>query len=157
MSSHVAAALPPDQQHFLADAAQAGRFEIEASRIAIVRAGSRAVRSYAEATLRDRVSVDLDLEQLAQSVGATLPARLDDDLQARIAMLEQLNGYEFDRAYAHNVAVIGQERTLAAFERAADRRGERVQRFAAARVPALREHLEWARRLTSQVDKSDMA
>jgi putative membrane protein len=149
--------LAPSQREFLVSAAEGGLFEIEASRIAIARGGSAAVRRFAEATLRDRVAVDTDLEQLAASVGVVLPSQLSDTLQARLAMLAQLTGSEFDRAYARNAGVMAQEEALTAFERAADRHGERVQRFAADQIPALRKHLEWARQLASELDKTKMA
>jgi putative membrane protein len=145
------------QRDFLTTAAQASLFEIEASRIALARGGSKAVRRYAEATLRDRVSVDTDLEQLAASVGVMLPSRLSDDFQARLGVLAQLTGSEFDRAYAQNVGVLAQQQALEAFERAADRSGERVQRFAAAQLPTLREHLEQGLRLASEIDRTNMA
>ena len=151
------AAVAPIQREFLTEAAQSSLFEIEASRVALARGGSSAVRRFAEATLRDRVSVDTDLEQLAQSVGVVLPSRLSDEFQARLAVLEQLTGSDFDRAYARNVGVIAQERALAAFERAADPDGARVQRFAANQIPALRAHLEQGRRLASEVDRTNMA
>jgi len=151
------AMLAPLQREFLTDAAQASLFEIQASRIALARAGSAAVRRFAESTLRDRVAIDTDLEQLARSVGVVLPSRLSDEFQARLAVLEQLTGGDFDRAYARNVGVIAQEQVLAAFEQAADPAGARVQRFAANQIPALREHLEQGRRLASEIDRTNMA
>ena len=149
--------IAPAQRTFLTEAAQSSLFEIEASRMAVTRGGSAAVRRFAEVTLRDRVSSDTDLQQLAASVGLALPSRLSDDLQARLAVLAQLTGSDFDRAYAQNVGVLAQEETLAVFERAADRNGERVQRFAADQIPALRKHLEWARQLALELEKSHMA
>jgi len=149
--------LAPLQRDFLTEAAQSSLFEIEASRVALARGGSAAVRRFAEVTLRDRVSVDTDLEQLATSVGVVLPTRLSDEFQSRLAVLEQLTGSDFDRAYARNVGVLTPEQTLAAFERAADRDGARVQRFAANQIPALRAHLEQGRRLASEVDRTNMA
>ena len=145
------------QRDFLIAAAQGGLFEIEASRLAIARGSSGAVRRFAEATLRDRIAVDTDLRQLAASVGVVLPSRLSETLQARLDVLTQLTGSEFDRAYARNVGVMAQEEALSAFERAADRKGERVQRFAADQIPALRRHLAWARQLASELDKTRMA
>ncbi len=150
-------ALAPRQRDFLTEAAQSNLFEIEASRVALARGGSAAVRRFAEATLRDRVSVDTDLEQLATSVGVVLPTRLSDEFQARLAVLEQLTGSDFDRAYARNVGVLAPEQALAAFERAADPDGARVQRFAANQIPALRAHLAQGRRLASEVDRTNMA
>jgi putative membrane protein len=147
----------PIQRDLLATAAQSSLFEIEASRIALTRGGSPAVRRYAESTLRERVSVDTDLEQLAQSVGVPLPSQLNDNLRARLSVLEQLSGREFDRAYARNVGVLVQEEALAAFERTADQHGERVQRFAADQLPVLRKQLESGRRLASEIDESEMA
>lgn len=152
-----AATLAPLQREFLTDAAQASLFEIQASQIALARGGSAAVRRFAASTLRDRVSVDTDLEQLARSVGVVLPSRLSDEFQARLAVLEQLTGGDFDRAYARNVGVIAQEQALAAFERAADPAGARVQRFAANQIPALRAHLEQGRRLATEIDRTNMA
>jgi putative membrane protein len=147
----------PDQRAFLETATQTGLFEIEASRVAIARGGSAAVRRFAEATLRDRVAIETDLQQLAQSVGVALPTHLSDRLQARLAVLSEVDAADFDRAYARTVGVATQEETVAAFERAADQRGERVQRFAANQLPALREHLEWARKLASELDRTRMA
>jgi predicted outer membrane protein len=72
-------------------------------------------------------------------------------------VLAQLTGHDFDRAYARNVGVLAQEQALEAFERAADRHGERVQQFAAEQIPALRKHLEWARKLASELEKPTMA
>ena len=115
------------------------------------------MRRFAEATLRDRVAVETDLQQLAASVGITLPSQLSAIRRARLAVLAQLTGSEFDRAYALNVGVIAQEEALTAFERAANRDGARVQRFAADQIPALRKHLEWARQLASELDKTKMA
>jgi putative membrane protein len=150
-------ALAPVQRDFLTVAAQSSLFEIEASRVALARGGSAAVRRFAEATLRERVAVDTDLEQLARSVGVVLPSRLSDEFQTRLAVLEQLTGTDFDRAYARNVGVIAQEQALAAFERAADPDGARVQRFAADQIPALRAHLEQGRQLASEVERTNMA
>ena len=150
-------ALPLAQRDFLAEAAQSSLFEIEASRIAVTRGASQALRRFAEATLRDRVSADTDLRQLAVSVGVVLPAHLRDDLQVRLGVLEQLRGSDFDRAYLRNVGVLAQEEALAAFERAANQDGERVQRFAAEQIPALRKRLERARRLASKLERTGMA
>ena len=150
-------ALAPAQREFLDVAAQASLFDIEASRIALARGDSQAVRRFAAATLRDRVATDTDLQQLAASVGVALPSHLSGDQQARLAVLAQLTGTDFDRAYARNVGVLSQEEALTASERAADRNGERVQRFAADQIPVLRKHLERARELTSELERSSMA
>jgi putative membrane protein len=145
------------QQEFLRTAAEAGLFEIEASRIAIARGGSAAVRRFAEATLRDRISVDVDLQQLAASVNVALPSQLGETLRARLAVLASLTGNDFDRAYARNVGIMAQEEALLAFERTANQEGERVERFAASQLPALRKHLEWARQLAAELDRTSMA
>ena len=86
-----------------------------------------------------------------------LPSQMSDILEARLDVLRQLTGNEFDRAYARNVGVMAQEEALVVFERAADRHGARVQRFAAEQLPALRKHLEQARELASELDKTTMA
>jgi putative membrane protein len=150
-------AVEHSQQDFLVKVTQAALFEIEASRLAVVRAGSPAVRRFAESTLRERVAVDTDLQQLAASVGVALPSQMSDELQMRLDVLRQLAGNDFDRAYARNVGVMAQEEAVAVFERAADRHGARVQRFAAEQLPALRKHLERARELASELDKMTMA
>lgn len=146
-----------DQRAFLQSAAEGGLFEIEASRIAIARGGSQAVRRFAEATLRERIAVDTDLQQLAESVGVALPTHVSAAMEARLAVLTELDASDFDRAYARNVGVAAQEEALAAFERAADRHGERVQRFAADQIPALRKSLAWGRQLAAELDRTKMA
>ena len=145
------------QSDFLRAASEAGLFEIEASRIAIARGGSPAVRRFAEATLRDRVSIDTDLQQLAASVGVQLPSQLNATMQARLAVLASLTGSDFDRAYARNVGIMAQEEALLAFERTANEEGARIERFAASQLPTLRKHLEWARQLAAELDRTSMA
>ena len=147
----------PSEQQFLVTVAQGALFEIAASRLAAARGGSPAVRRFAEATLRERIAADTDLQQLAASVGVALPSQLSDTLQARLDVLRELHGGDFDRAYARNVGVMAQEEALTTFERAADRHGARVQRFAAEQLPAIRKHLEWARELASELDHQTMA
>ena len=51
-------AAAPAQREFLRGVAERGLFEIEASRLAITRGGSAAVRRFAEATLRDWLTKD---------------------------------------------------------------------------------------------------
>ena len=147
----------PSEKHFLVSVAESGLFEIEASRLAVAHGGSPAVRRFAEATLRDRVAVDTDLQQLAASVGVSLPSQLGDTLRARLDVLRQLTGSDFDRAYARNVGIMAQEEALTAFERAANEDGARVQRFAASQLPSLRKHLAWARELAAELDRTSMA
>jgi len=147
----------PDQKAFLRSAAEGSLFEIEASRIAIARGSTTSVRRFAEATLRDRVASETDLRQLADSVGVALPSQLSDTLRARLAVLAQLDGRDFDRAYARNVGIMAQEEALTAFERAANEDGARVQRFAASQLPSLRKHLAWARELAAELDRTSMA
>ena len=147
----------PSEQQFLVTVAEGALFEIAASRLAAARGGSPAVRRFAEATLRERIATDTDLQQLAASVGVALPSQLTDTLQARLDVLRQLSGGDFDRAYARNVGVMAQEEALTTFERAADRHGARVQRFAAEQLPAIRKHLAWARELASELDHQTMA
>src|SRR6476661_7137899 len=93
-----AVAVASSQQDFLVSAAEAALFEIEASRLAVVRGGSPAVKRFADATLRERVAVDTDLQQLAASVGVALPSQMGDALQTRLEVLQQLAGNQFDRA-----------------------------------------------------------
>jgi len=147
----------PSERQFLVAVAEGALFEIAASRLAAARGGSPAVRRFAEATLRERIAADTDLQQLAASVGVALPSQLSDTLQARLDVLRELHGGDFDRAYARNVGVMAQEEALTTFERAADRHGARVQRFAAEQLPALRKHLQWARELASELDHQTMA
>jgi len=68
-----------------------------------------------------------------------------------------LTGNDFDRAYARNVGIMAQEEALLAFERTANEEGERVERFAASQLPGLRKHLEWARQLAAELDRTSMA
>jgi len=145
------------QRRFLIDTAEITLFEIEASRIAIQRGRSAEVRQFAATTLRDRISGDTDLRQLADSVGVALPAQMNASLRTGLAVLAALPTGDFDGAYARAVGIDAQQEALASFERNADNQGGRVQRFAAEQLPALREHLARARRLTRELDLRKMA
>jgi putative membrane protein len=127
---------------FVPMAAYSNRFEIESSELALERAQSAGVRTFAEHMVRDHTAAGESMMQAVAASGAdvAVPAGLDARHQQMVDQLQGLNADQFDAAYlqmqrqAHDEAV-------ALFEGYAEN-GETgpIREFAANTLPVLREH-----------------
>jgi putative membrane protein len=84
---------------YLTRIALADRFEIRASRLALDRAGSPAVRAFASAMLRDQTERRAVLMQAASHDDLDLPLDLDPLRRRQLERLRATRGAEFDRLY----------------------------------------------------------
>jgi len=142
---------------FLQRAAQAGKLEIDASRLAVERATTPQVREYAEKMIADHTAVDQELKALAQQKGVELPADLRWK-QSRV--LKSLQGEDdvddFEEEYVEKVAVDAHEDAVELFKDAADDADDAaVKAFAVKHLPALEQHLAEGQRLKDLLDDRD--
>jgi putative membrane protein len=126
--------LTPEQREewrFLKDAAAGGRFEFDASRLALSRSNDARVRSLA-ATLVNHHSAAQP--RLARMLGARsiAPPMLSNDQRRSLNRLAKLHGTKFDREWMEAVGLRSQQEGVAAYEKAAQ----------SARDPALRAWIE---------------
>lgn len=146
-------------RRFLQRAAQAGQFEIEASKLATQRAVTPEIKEFAEMMITDHTAVDQELKTLAQQKGVELPS----DLRWRQSRaLKRLEGREdveeFEEDYVDNVAVDAHQDAVELFEDAADDAEDPdVKAFASKHLPTLQKHLEQGKALQEKMEADEDA
>ena len=139
--------LSEQDRQFVIRAAQGNVAEITLSQLATQRATSPAVRSYATRMVADHTQASSTLMQLARSKGLTPPRSMDAEHQALRARIGQIPGPRFDRVYMEAM-VRDHANTVALFQQQATRgQDPDLRAFATQMLPALRDHLQAARRL----------
>jgi putative membrane protein len=149
-ASGAATAAAKDPALFVDKAGRSGAFEIEASKLALSKATSGEVKTFAGRMVDDHTRVANELRQAAG--GLSVPAEPDAAQRAKIDALSNANGADFDRSYANEVGVAAHEEAVALFDDYA-RNGTdaNLKAFAEKTLPALRDHLAMAKQLAGSV------
>jgi putative membrane protein len=98
-SSSSSAQLGAADRKFIADAASAGMFEVQAAQLAQTKAQDSQNKTYAQQMISDHEKNNRQLMQIAQSKGVSPPTRLDAKHQALLSKLQKADGAEFDKQY----------------------------------------------------------
>jgi putative membrane protein len=94
---------------FVRDAGNAGRFEVQSSRLALERSQHVGVRGYAGQTVKDADEMVNRVKSINNAnVGAPMPDGLNTDQQAQLVQLASLSGPDFDRAYMRSQIAVGE-------------------------------------------------
>lgn len=149
-------ATPPgtatDPRTFFIAAASAGAFEVAASRLAQERATHAEVKAFAERMIADHGKANEELKALAATKNVALTDELQPVHKADLDTLATLEGAAFDQAYAQRVGVQSHMNAVTLFQQAsADMQDAELKAFAERMLPALREHLDQARKLNQSV------
>ncbi|HUR88398.1 MAG TPA: DUF4142 domain-containing protein [Ramlibacter sp.] len=107
-----------DEWRFLKEAAAAGRFEHDASKLALAKSGDPHLRSLAAALMTQQASSLQALQHMLQ-VRNMAPPMLANDQRKALNRLGKLQGAKFDREWMESVAVRSQQDNLQAYEKAA--------------------------------------
>jgi putative membrane protein len=151
LASPAARAQEMTDQQFVALAAMGGLAEVRLGRLATERAARGSVQQFAERMVADHGAMSADLARLAARKGMSVPVELGAEHQEAMDRLARLSGHDFDRAYMQHM-VADHTKDIAHFEHQAqtgidpDFKG-----FAADALPVLRQHLEMARSVNTQV------
>ena len=139
---------------FLRRAGTAGAMEIEASRLAEIRASSPDVKAFAKKMIEDHQTVDTQLKQIAGKLGIQVPESPLEGQQRDVRALEQLKGAAFDAAYIRKIGVDAHQDAVNLFRDAADKaKHSEVKALAQRTLPSLRHHLEMAKALDAKLGK----
>lgn len=132
-------------QDFVAAAAVANRFEIQAAELALAQAGDAKLKEFARMMLTDHKAALQELEAAAKEAAVAMPTEpaLDQSHATKIAALEsRKDPADFDRAYrvdqmqAHQQAVT----LLETYQRTGAKNSLRV--WATKTLPVVKKHLE---------------
>lgn len=143
--------LTQQDQKFAMNAAEGSLMEIQAGQLAVKNASSQAVKDFGQRMVTDHTKASQQLTQVASQKGMTLPKELSADHRQHRDQLSKATGAQFDRLYMSHM-VKAHEKDVKEFEKQAQKGDDAALRaFAEQNLPILRQHLELARTLASQV------
>lgn len=136
-------------QDFLKKAAMTDMAEKQMAQLALHKASSDQVKSYAQQMIHDHSQSTQKLMPIASGEGVKPPSQLDKEHQATLKRLEGLSGAAFDREYMQ-VQVQAHQKAIDLYKRAAEQADDQeIQSFAEATLPTLKEHLADARQVVA--------
>ena len=136
--------MTPDDKEFVTKAGMGGLAEVQMGNLALQKASSADVKSFAQRMVTDHSKANAELAQFATTKGLALATELAGDHKSAMDHLTSLSGAEFDKAYMHHM-VPDHQKDVAEFERAAGGAADaEVKAWAGKVLPTLREHLQLA-------------
>lgn len=99
-----AASLSDADRDFLVSTAQGATYELAVAKLALTRAGSDDVKSYARTMIADHESLNPKLHQVARQNHVQLPTTMTSDKQQSLDRLKALRGKDFDAAFTRDEA-----------------------------------------------------
>lgn len=143
-------------KRFLKNAAKAGAFEVEGSRLALKKSKDADILKFAKMMTEDHSQAEQKLKDLATKRKVELPKEPGLIQQAKLKYLETRDGVKFDKSYSTHIGVAAHEQAVELFEDAAeDAEDKDIKKFAADTLPILKKHLEEAKRIDARVNKDD--
>ena len=140
----------PDHD-FLRKAAESNFAEIEAGRLGAEKAENADVKAYGRHMIDDHTQAQQRLEDLARQEDVALPKSPDGAHLKEMERLRGLSGAEFDKAFMGRM-VEDHQKSVSLFEKASKQaKDEQVKAFAEKTLPVLKEHLQKAKDLNTQV------
>lgn len=136
-----------EEWRFLKDAAAAGRFEAEASRLALAKSSNAGVRSFAATLINHHASVGNELVYMLHVRGMA-PPMLGNHQRKALNRLAKLQGAKFDREFMDEVGLKNQQEDVQVFEKARlHARDPQLKAWIERMLPTLRYHMTMAERL----------
>lgn len=146
--------LDSKDRDFLENAAQAGHMEVEGSKLALEKARSAEVKSFAQKMIDDHGKAGQQLAALAKKKGYDAPAEPSLMQQAKLKTLG-LRDDGFDKAYAESIGVSAHEDAVKLFQEASNQaKDPEIKQFATETLPTLEQHLQMAKSLEQSVKKA---
>ena len=101
---------------FVAKVSQGGAYEVEASKVAEMRASAPDIKDLAVTEVHDHEGVNRELKRIAAATGIPVAPQLNAEFQARLAKLKAVPAADFDAAYVADMKAIhdGDEKLFAA-------------------------------------------
>ncbi|ODS03884.1 hypothetical protein AUC71_07215 [Methyloceanibacter marginalis] len=149
-------ALAVTSEEFVNKATISDMFEVQSGKLAADKAKSEDVRDFGEQMVDDHTETTDDLMELIkdENIDVQPPTELDEKHQANLDKLKNLSGAKFDQTYIP-MQVLAHEQAVNLFEdysKSGD--NDALKEWAVDTVPTLKEHLEEARDLNTELSKT---
>lgn len=143
-SDNKAAKLSAPDREFIQKAGVGGMAEVELGQLAQTKASSADVKQFGQRMVEDHGKANQELQTIADSKSAKLPAELDKKHKSTMTKLQKLSGAEFDREYMKTM-VSDHKDTVSLFEKQAKSgKDDALKSYAQQTLPALQDHLKMA-------------
>ena len=141
----------PALKTFAMKAADGGMAEVELGRLAAQKGSNDRVKQFGQKMVDDHTKANDNLKQAAGQAGIELPADTSAKHKQLVQKLSGMSGAAFDKAYM-DAMVKDHVEDVAEFEKASKAPGNSpIRTFAASTLPTLKEHLQMAREIDSEV------
>ncbi|MET1076549.1 MAG: DUF4142 domain-containing protein [Pseudomonas sp.] len=148
-------ALADSAADFVDEASAKGIAEIETSKMAMEKATSPDIKTFAEQMIKDHTQANQELAALATRKNLEVADDAELMSKAKAMILELRSGESFDEAYANN-QVKAHEATIELFrEEMQDAEDPDLKAFATSALPKLEHHLEMAKKLAAAHQKTE--
>lgn len=142
----------PTSLAFVQAAAMSNLYEIAAANIALDKAEAGSVRDFAQMMVTDHSKALETLEDAVGSSGQTLalPINLDADHQAKVDILQSLQGAAFDREYLSQQMTAHREALTLLKAYGGEGEIAELRQFAQGAIPTVQTHHDWLEKNTPQ-------
>jgi putative membrane protein len=136
---------------FAVCAADAGMYEVKLAELAQTNASSPAVKQFAQTMVSEHSKSNSELKALAAEKKISLPSKLSDKSQKSYDWFTKKQGEDFDKAFM-KCMVRDHKKNVCEYEKEAKKgKDADVQKWAAAKVPVLKSHLESAKNVCKEM------
>jgi putative membrane protein len=143
--------LSADDAKFVKTAAQSGMMEVRMGQLITESAQSKALRDFGQRLVTDHTKANQELTEMAARKGVSPPTQPAEKHEKMLDQLSKLKGSEFDRAAIQH-GVMHHQEDVQLFERATQSlKDAELKAFAEKTLPVLKQHLELAKGLQSNV------
>jgi len=142
-------------EHFAQELKSSGQFEIESSQLALRTSSNDEIKKFAQKMIDDHTAADQKLTETLKQANLPGPKYgMDQDSRGLVKQLVVFQGAAFDRAYVRD-QIQGHEKAvelLAAYSKSGD--NDALKQLASTLLPTIKEHLQMAEGLRSNVIQS---
>jgi putative membrane protein len=136
---------------FMRQMAEANLAEVHAGRMALNQASSGEVKRFAEHMVEEHGGKLSDARTLAKEKDVRLPEEPSKKHQEAMKKLQQADGKAFDKAYMQQMVRDHQEALKLHQDAAKNAKDKELKAAAEKSVPAIRKHLDEAKRITASL------
>ena len=135
---------------FALKAADGGMLEVNLGQMALKKGESQKVKDFAKMMVDDHTKVNSELMGFARKKNIDIPGGLSNAKKMVADSLNSQSGNSFDMLYM-NMMIASHEETIGVFQdEAAGGKDADLKKWANAKIPALKHHLEMAKKLFDQ-------
>lgn len=140
-------------QDFVTQASSSNMFEIAAGNLAVSKGSNSNVKAFGNHMITDHGQTSVEMTNLAQQKGWTIPADMLQKDKNNLNILSSLSGSAFDKQFAA-IMITSHQETITLFNNASQNNGvpdNDLRSFASNKLPTLQGHLKDAQTLQTQV------